>query len=296
MMSINLDYEDEKRNFFFKGDSIFDYANSDETNNINPQFDLSLLPLNSEIYSHEQDYQNQLIAETSTKTQSQGLFANNKLELLYSPIKEIKEDYHLFMLNPIKYIWDEEENVIEKEKRKIPLFSVQREKKCENRIDYLIKNLKKYSSDCMLRIINEILKKYSFDKLLSKPSSSLYTSVTKISSNIKFMEMAIKDILTLGKNKPNCSRQTKNSKIIENIEKSEIKEIKNFLEMKLKDFYENIFFESKEFKDFCDSNRNKAIDEEFMKENKYSLLEKNGYIRYLYNSSKSSFLQKSNDC
>lgn len=313
----NYFYEDENPNYFLKGESIFGYENE---NNKNP-LDISLLSIQSKLNYPENDFQEKLIAEISTKAQLPDLlFKYGKMDNLFSPIPGNNQDDFFLYNNPeneLNFKIPEIENkkipeienskfleipkIPEIEAQKIPeikkdeynftskktqLFSIKGEKR-ENRIDYLIKSLKKYSSECMINMINEMIKKHFPGKAnqLSKPNTSLYTSITKISTNVKFMSMSIKDILTIGKNTPKCSRQTRNGKIIDNLEKNEVKEIKEFLEMKLKDFYENIFFDSKEFKEFCNDERNKVIDKEFIRQRNYSLMEKNGYLRYLFNRS-----------
>ena len=153
------------------------------------------------------------------------------------------------------------------------------------RIDYLIKNLKVNSSQFMINLINQLLEKYFPKKgfKVSKPNSKAYTSITKAQKNLEFMEMKVKEILYFGKDKKDGSLQKNNFNVIQKIEMKldNGNELRDILEMSLENFYQEKFFNSSKFNEFCCDSRNIIIDEEFKKQRGFSLRSKGGFFKYL---------------
>ena len=242
-------------------------------------------------------FENFNLENTSTKkiTPLKDFDLEEKIENKYNVTEEDNDSLLLlpFLQNPFNIQQEEksfsnyEENKSIKSSKgsKTQLFKTNCTEK-RIRIDYLIKSLKSYTSSCIVNHVNDLISRNSRKKeiykiKICKPNTKFFTSVTKISKNVEFLKMTIKNVLTIGKDDKNGSRQKKNLNVISQIENNS--EIKEFLEMTLQDFYEGIFFDSKEFKEFCESERSQILDKEFKKENGFSLREKNGYLKYLNN-------------
>ena len=60
--------------------------------------------------------------------------------------------------------------------------------------------------------------------------------------------------------------------------------IKEFLEMTLEDYYTQIFFDSDEFKKFCEDKDVIMLDEEFKRERGDSLRKKSAFIKFIKNN------------
>ena len=286
-------------NGYFNDEPLFpEYSNQQQDF---PLFDLSKNPsfVNNfenqySKFSKFDNFENFNLENTSTKkiTPLKNFDLEENIENMYNKTEEDNNSLILFpfLKVPLNIQQEEksfsncEENKSDKSK-KIQLFKTNYiEKKI--RIDYLIKSLKSCTSRCIVNYINDLIsknfqKKELYKLKICKPNTKFYTSVTKISKNVEFLKMTIKNLLIIGKNDKNGSRQKKNLNVISQIEKNSA--IKEFLEMTLQDFYEGIFFDSKEFKEFCENERNQILDEEFQKENGYSLREKNGYLKYINN-------------
>ena len=159
-------------------------------------------------------------------------------------------------------------------------------KKKQVRIDYLIKKIKVSASKKMTNYANSLLVpfKNKFYKL-SKPSSKEYTSITKAAKNRAWLEKQIKEIFVLGKDTESGALQKNNYEVIKKIEDLEENEtsikIKEFLEMTLEDYYTQIFFDSDEFKKFCEDKDVISLDEEFKRERGDSLRKKSAFIKLI---------------
>ena len=283
-------------NNFFNYESLFpDYNNQPQQDF--PSLDLSGTPsfINYSKYPFDQflkndSFENCNLENTSTQniTPLKKYDKEEKLENQHDINKEEPNSFLFCNFNQNPFNIQQEDNSNSEDNKSSQLFNV----KCTEkriRIDYLIKNLKVCSSKCLMNYINYLIynnfPKNEFSKLkINKPSTKFYTSVIKISANFQFLKMPIKNLLTMGKDDINGTRQKKNAIVIPKIEK--ISEIKEFLEMTLQNFYEGIFFDSKEFKEFCENERNILLDEEFKRENGYSLKEKYGYLKYINDNRK----------
>ena len=122
---------------------------------------------------------------------------------------------------------------------------------------------------------------------LSQPNSKEYTSITKAAKNRDWLEKQIKEIFILGKDTKKGNLQKNNYEVIKKIENLEENEttikIKEFLEMTLEDYYTQIFFDSDEFKKFCEDKDVIRLDEEFQKQKGYSLRKKMAFIKFIKN-------------
>lgn len=160
-------------------------------------------------------------------------------------------------------------------------------KKTTLRIDYLVKKIKVRASEKMTKEANSrmVPLKSKFYKL-SKPSSKEFTSVTKAEKNRAWLKFEIKEIFTIGKESENGSLQKNNWKVIERIEDLEDEKsanIKELLDMTFEDFLIQIFFDSDEFKKFCEDEEIKRLDEEFKRQKGYSIREKYAFIKFIKN-------------
>lgn len=167
-------------------------------------------------------------------------------------------------------------------------------KKKENRVDYLKKNFKIQSNKCLLRQLNSLLDECFPDRKLKflKLNSLAFTSKTERKINLKFFDMKIKEILTIGINtQKKINNQKENLKLLNQIEplikEADIDtpkyELKRLINMTLENFYIHNFYNSKEYEEFCTDENNVDNHSEFEKVNGYSLRKKSdyGFIRYI---------------
>lgn len=170
-------------------------------------------------------------------------------------------------------------------------------KKQEKSVEYIIKDYKVKSSQKMKKDANSLLKpineKYKKKLQFNLPNSKLYTSKTKRKLNCEWLKYKIQDIFIFPIKKDEIGNfqinnagecQKNNLKIIKGIyllNKDDTQEIRKFLEMTLEDFFNNIFFGSDEFEEFCKDEKIVIRDEVFKKKKGYSILENFGFIRYI---------------
>ena len=291
----NYIYDDSN---FFNNEPLFSDYNNQQQQDF-PNLDLSGTPsfINYSICSFDQflknsNFENYNLENTTTQNITP-LKKDDKGEILESQLDINNKEPNSFLFchfnqNPFNIQQENNTNSEDDKSNKIQLFNVKYTEK-RIRIDYLIKNLKVCISKCIKNYINYLISKNfpknELSKLkINKPSTKFYTSVTKISVNFEFLKMSIKSLLTMGKDDVNGTRQKKNAIVIQKIEKISV--IKEFLETTLQNFYEGIFSDSKEFKEFCENERNILLDEEFKRENGYSLKEKYGYLKYINDNRK----------
>ena len=125
---------------------------------------------------------------------------------------------------------------------------------------------------------------------LHVPNSS-FISHTKKRDNYKFLSFTVKDIfyyvktgVDLKKNPP----KRKNKILIDTIlnyiesldEDEQFEEVKIFFKMTIEEAYK-LFEESEDFKKFAMDPKTILLDKEFKNKNDFSLLEKNGFIKYI---------------
>lgn len=235
---------------------------------------------------------NNPLSEKEEKDFLQNDINNN---FLLNSIVQLNESEHLSNKEKMNEKDDEKEKEIQSknpidagnQKIKYPSFKIDL-KESQKRIDYLIKKMKVLSSKKMTDYANFLLIPFNKKYLkLFKPSSKGYTSVTKGYKNRAWLEFKIKDIFIIGKELEEGSLQKNNVdtiKRIENLKEDENSlKIKGFLQMKLEDFYDQIFFDSNEFKNFCEDKKVIDWDKEFMKQKGYSLRKKSAFIQFVKN-------------
>lgn len=179
-------------------------------------------------------------------------------------------------------------------KTKTNLFISEKRREISYRLEYYKKHFKVNFIKYLKNYGNELIKKSPFPKkikkklIFSSPNSILFTSDSKDIHNYNFLNLTINEILILGRKSSSGSLQQKNYEVIEKIKKIlkenesvEFNEIKNFLFiMTLEDAYK-LFYESNDFVKFCNDEKTKFYDREFIKEKHFSLLEKFGFIHLI---------------
>lgn len=184
------------------------------------------------------------------------------------------------------------------------LFGINFPKKIEPRIDYSIKNFKVGTIKFAKDFGNELIKKCNFTNKLRKmklfsPSYKYFTGNSNIYENINFLNFSMEKIFSYpeGKIEKNDNRlQRQNKEIInsfkEYIEKEYLDEVPenyqnliNFFSMSFKDII-ILFYESNHFGNFSTSPKTRFLDEQFIKSKDVSLLEKNGFLKFLNNYNK----------
>lgn len=162
---------------------------------------------------------------------------------------------------------------------------------CQKRKDYGQKYFKAKFCKFLTNLGNNIIHKSGLPSQflnykLSVPNHKSFTGNTKETDNYTFLFFTVQQIFCYYKNE-NCqnSRQKKNKNVIEEIltfiEKNwseKYGSIKSFFSMNLESAYE-IFYESKDFKEYAKDPKAIELDKEFKAQNKDSLLEKYGFIK-----------------
>lgn len=167
------------------------------------------------------------------------------------------------------------------------------------RQDKYIKAFKSRLVRFLTNKINDLLKKSKLGGHIFLPNSLFFTSKANLDENKKFLNFSVKEIFCYF-NAKKChyneipTRQNKNKDKIEKILSKEylmdeknkeiIHEIKSFLLMKFEDAVK-IFYESQDFKGFISERKIQFFDESFKKEKNFSLLEKDGFVRFFRTNS-----------
>ena len=114
---------------------------------------------------------------------------------------------------------------------------------------------------------------------------------TKKRDNYKFLSLSVKDIfyyvktgVDLKKNTPKRKNKTLIDTILDYIESKDedeqFEEVKIFFKMTLEEAYK-LFEESEDFKRYAMDPKTILLEKEFKKKHNFSLLEKNGFIKYI---------------
>ena len=163
--------------------------------------------------------------------------------------------------------------------------------KCQKRIDYGQKYFKTKFSKFLKRLGNRKIEESKLPEKfqnykLSLPNHISFTGNSKELENYHFLFFTVQQIFSYYKNeKSKNSLQKKNKTIIDEIlafieqngnEKYE--NLKSFFTMTLERAYE-IFYESKDFKEYANDPKAIELDKEFKAQKKDSLLEKYGFIK-----------------
>lgn len=174
---------------------------------------------------------------------------------------------------------------------------------CQKRIDYGQKYFKTKFSKFLKNLGNNIIQNSGLpaqfqNYKLALPNHISFTGNSKEKDNYNFLSFTVQQIFGYYKNE-NCknSLQKKNKTIIEEIlafvdkngnEKYE--SIRSFFSMDLERAYE-LYYESKDFKEYASEPKAIELDKEFIAQKKDSLLEKFGYIKMCKKFNKKAFKQ-----
>ena len=188
------------------------------------------------------------------------------------------------------------------------IFRINNQKEIEPRIDYAIKNFKVDAIKYLKEYGNQLIKNCNFQNKLKKlklfsPSYKYFTGNSNLRENIHFLYFSVEQIFSYPDRKTlkNDNRlQRQNKEIIKNfkeyIEKKYPDEVPETFQ-KLIDFFNmtfqdsiKLFYESKQFENHSSSIKAKFLDGQFIKAKEVSLLEKNGFLKFLNNYNKPTSL------
>ena len=177
-------------------------------------------------------------------------------------------------------------------------------KPIEIRVDYGIKNIKTFISKYIKEYGNTLVQNCHFSSLLKNlklfaPSYPYFTGNANEKDNKAFKNFTVEQILTyppeIKQNSKKDNRlQKKNKEIIKHFKNyiedkypdekpKEYEELLNFFRMSYEDMIRLFYNNSFQYKEFISSEKSKKFDELFKKIKGYSLIEKNGFLKYLEN-------------
>ena len=190
---------------------------------------------------------------------------------------------------------------INKDKINKCIFGISFGKQIEPRIDYSIKNIKVYIIKFIKEYGNDLIKKCDFQNKLKKlklfsPNYKYFTGNSNIKDIKIFLNFTVEKIFTYpeGKTEKNDNRlQRQNKDIIKEFKDyideefpeevpEKFQNLKNFFNMTFQDAI-YMFYESKQFKDYCSSPKTIFLDRQFVKAKGFSLLEKNAFFKLMKN-------------
>lgn len=154
------------------------------------------------------------------------------------------------------------------------------------RCDSLLIKFKSSLGKWLIKIINQKLKRLKEKNLLKRRikiyafNYKKFTLIVSYKKNKEWLNYKIKDLLLLG-DEENQIKNRKSLKTLYNKKLNELKEIKDFLELKYQDIIEKFYYLSEDFNNFKNNIRIKELDDNFKKIMKISLFEKNGFIKFL---------------
>ena len=170
--------------------------------------------------------------------------------------------------------------------------------KYQYRLDYYKKAFKVCCFKHLTKLLNFLLSKCNFpkefkNKKIFKPNNESFTSNAKEEDNYKFLNMSLKDIYSYIKNdkQPNgISLQKSNKTLIDmilnyielkgNNYSKDYENLKKYLNMTMEE-YITIYYDTEEFKKFCADEKIQFYEKEFIKEKKFAMLEKYGFLRLI---------------
>ena len=175
------------------------------------------------------------------------------------------------------------------------IFGINSHRKLEPRIDYAIKYFKVNVIKFIKEYGNILIKLCDFPNRLKKlrlfsPSYKYFTGNSNEKDNKLFINFNLETIFCYpegNKNDNRLQRQNKETikcfkEYIEEKYKEEIPEkyqkLLNYFNMTFQDAIE-LFYESKQFKDYSSSSKTIFLDKYFIKAKGFSLLEKNGFLK-----------------
>lgn len=174
----------------------------------------------------------------------------------------------------------------------------EQKKEYQYRLDYYKKAFKVACFKHLTNYLNELISKCNFPKELKKkklfkPNNESFTSNAKEEDNYKFLFMPLKDAFCYVKNENSTkgiSLQKSNrifiDKLLNFIEEKgdniseEFETLRKYLNMNVEE-YIKIYYDTKEFENFCKEDKIQFYEREFIKEKKYPMLEKFGFLRLI---------------
>ena len=170
--------------------------------------------------------------------------------------------------------------------------------KYQYRLDYYKKAFKVNCFKHLTKFLNYLISKCNFpmkfkNKKIFKPNNESFTANAKEEDNYLFLFMSIKDIFCYikdDKKTKGISLQKSNKiyidmllKYMEGKDKNYSKNFENlkkYLNMTMED-YMKIYYDTEEFQKFCDDEKIKFYEEEFIKEKKFPILQKYGFLKLI---------------
>ncbi len=168
----------------------------------------------------------------------------------------------------------------------------------EPRIDYSIKQFKVYSCKFLKEYGNQLIKECNFNNELKKiklfaPSYKYFTGNSNIKENRIFLDFTTEEVFSYpnDNSKKDNRLQLKNKESIRmflNFIKDEFQgelpepfqKLQSFFRMTYKDII-ILFYDSKQFKEYCSDPKTIFLDEQFTKSKGFSLMEKNAFCKLM---------------
>lgn len=170
--------------------------------------------------------------------------------------------------------------------------------KCQYRLDYYKKAFKVHCFKYLTKYLNDLIIKCKLpkefkNKKIFKPNNESFTANAKEKDNYNFLFMPLKEVFCYVRNEKSdqgISLQKSNKILIEEILNyinmkgdnipQELENLRKYLNMKVED-YIKIYYDTEEFKKFCKEDKIKFYEKEFIKEKKFAMLEKYGFLRLI---------------
>ena len=171
--------------------------------------------------------------------------------------------------------------------------------KYQYRLDYYKKAFKVNCFKHLTKFLNYLLSKCNLpdkefkNKKIFKPNNEYFTSNAKEEDNYIFLYMKLKDIFCYIKNdnkSQGISLQKSNKQLIDmilnyfeqkgNNYSKDYENLKKYLNMSMEE-YIKIYYDTDEFKKFCKEEKIQFYEKEFIKEKKFGMLEKYGFLRLI---------------
>ena len=164
------------------------------------------------------------------------------------------------------------------------------------RLDYYKKAFKVNCFQHLTEYLNRLISKCNFPKELKKkklfkPNNESFTANAKEEDNYRFLFMPLKDAYCYVKDENNTkgiSLQKSNkifiAQLLKNIEEKgdkitkECETLRQYLNMNVEE-YIKIYYDTEAFKKFCEEDKIKFYEKEFIKEKKFGMLEKYGFLK-----------------
>ncbi len=161
--------------------------------------------------------------------------------------------------------------------------SIQKISKDIYKLEYYIKAFKVNCFQYLTKELNRLHESFNKNKFF-RPNHQEFTSKAKEIDNLYFFLMTLEEAFTYvgpDKNVNEDKKRKKNKSLIEKIKKSPGNdELKSLLKMTVEESI-GLYYKSQSFEEFRENEKIKFFDSEFQKEKKFSMLEKNGFIKLI---------------